>query len=1265
MVWADNNPDVVPRNEPAGEGDWTMRAEIRKFFCFVAAVLSLTVLVQPARSAVLDENCVVNILNRTVQVAKDGGWSMPNVPSTMGRVRARATCVKLGDTFSGESDYFNVVQNGTAQVPEIKFESIEPVPVSLQVTEPTIGNLSSQGATAQLKVVATYRDSSIRDVTAASNGTNYSSTNPAIATVSAAGLVTAVGSGNVLITARKDEVTAFKRITVSTNGDTDNDGLPDDFESANGLNPNDPLDAQEDPDNDGLTTLQEYQLGTNLRIADSDGDGISDGEEAAAGADGFVTDPLKADTDGDGVNDRDEILAGADPTDKTDGGGRSFVKLVVTPANPTVTFNTVYDEANLQLKVEGERKDGSRADLTARSTGTSYSSSNLAVVSFGAKDGLVFAGQSGAANVTVRNGGLELVVPVSIGAFSPQALSVISIPGFANNVDVAGNYAYVAAGSRGLQVVSVADRSHPAIVGEFDTPGNANDVKVIDDMVVVADGDAGVRIIGVADPEHPVALGSYDFPSGVAWDLAVNGTTVFVANGSDGLKILDISDPAAPRPIGSVATRSAAKGVDVSEDGRLAALAEGETGIQLVDVSNPTNPVVSATLDTGDARDVVLRSAVVHVADFASSYTVVDARNPATPVLIASMPLDNSGRLMDVAVTDRLGFGADVFFVNGVPVTGIDDPTLPVPRSIIDFSGYHDDNGTGIAVDSNFVYLTAASNEITENGVAGTTRLYIAQYVSSDDTGGVPPTVAVEAPADDSTVIEGARVSIRIGAADDVTVAAVRLLIDNQIVATDLSPPFQFNYDVPTAISGFTIGAEAIDLGGNLGVAPAVMVNVVPDPRTTATGTVVDASGLVVPGATVGCHGLETTSAADGRFSIPDVPTAQGSIYCAASFVLASGSIQFGSSSAVTPVASGVTQVGRIRLGSATYFGYNPDNSGALRLTGWTDGTNVQVVNLDSGAVLWSGVLNRYSLQGVGLGAARWIKVQASAPLQVSLGYDCCSYGGSMYYPTLDGRKAVGRDFIFRVPVLSSANYLVIYAFENAQVSVTDNTGGQILTQNLNAGGYYLTAGAPFAANRAYHLTATGDVAIASASSNANVAVSSRNGTDVGNEFMFFPRNWGPTGVAVFAYEDTAITVTRLDNGSSVWTTSLSAGNWVYQTVPSTPLRLSSTGRVGLWAGDNEGGNGIAWMGDDLTQNTGDGGREILIHSQTQGAQVFALLDGTHVTIDGNVTTLNAGSHMTLSANRFYRVFADQPVIVQTIGGNGLNDWETELKLVP
>src|SRR4026208_983557 len=48
--------------------------------------------------------------------------------------------------------------------------------------------------------------------------------------------------------------------------DSDHDGLPDFFEWSNivnGLSPTDPSDADEDFDNDGLTNIEEYQLGTN------------------------------------------------------------------------------------------------------------------------------------------------------------------------------------------------------------------------------------------------------------------------------------------------------------------------------------------------------------------------------------------------------------------------------------------------------------------------------------------------------------------------------------------------------------------------------------------------------------------------------------------------------------------------------------------------------------------------------------------------------------------------------------------------------------------------------------------------------------------------------------------------------------------------------------------------------------------------------------------------------------------------------------------
>lgn len=130
----------------------------------------------------------------------------------------------------------------------------------------------------------------------------------------------------------------YEHFTDPKDSDTDNDGFSDGVEVANGWDPLDPEspDILNDMDQDGLTNEHEELLGTDPTVADTDADGLLDGEEvfvyhtnpkiADSDSDGLIdgmeikvhnTDPLLYDTDGDILNDYDELyLYQTDPLDE-------------------------------------------------------------------------------------------------------------------------------------------------------------------------------------------------------------------------------------------------------------------------------------------------------------------------------------------------------------------------------------------------------------------------------------------------------------------------------------------------------------------------------------------------------------------------------------------------------------------------------------------------------------------------------------------------------------------------------------------------------------------------------------------------------------------------------------------------------------------------------------------------------------------------------------------------------------------------------------
>ncbi|MDA7881090.1 hypothetical protein N9A94_02170 [Akkermansiaceae bacterium] len=153
-------------------------------------------------------------------------------------------------------------------------------------------------------------------------------------------------------------------VAVDTLTDGDGDGMPDNYESANGLNPN-VNDADDDLDLDTVSNFTEFENGTDPQDKDSDDDGLEDNVETNTGiflnAGNTGTDPLKEDTDEDGIRDDretgtgvfvdaentgtdpnvpdtdmdgtkdgEELLDGTDPTDQSD-----FLRILYLDFNST------------------------------------------------------------------------------------------------------------------------------------------------------------------------------------------------------------------------------------------------------------------------------------------------------------------------------------------------------------------------------------------------------------------------------------------------------------------------------------------------------------------------------------------------------------------------------------------------------------------------------------------------------------------------------------------------------------------------------------------------------------------------------------------------------------------------------------------------------------------------------------------------------------------------------------------------------------------
>ncbi len=818
---------------------------------------------------------------------------LPNVPANLGQVKARATCVQNGVTTSGESAFFTLTANTAANLPPIILGSSSQIPVFLSVA-PTTPSLTSVGQTVQLTVTGTYPDGSTQNLTASSTGTNYTTSNPAIATISPSGLVTAISSGTIVIQASNDGASGITTAMVMLAG-ASNGGISNSWAIANGLNPNDPTLPFQDPDRDGLTNLQEYQKGTDPNKADTDGDGLLDGDEVSK----YRTNPLISDTDGDGIPDGVEITTGTDPLDKNSYDLKKAVGSSSVSSAFTLTTTITNQNPSIQLSWKVTLLDGKTVlDLIADPR-TSISSSSLLTCNFNSQRGVVLAGNNGSCTITLSQSTLSVAIAGTVNGFSPAQVSTLSVPGSVA-IDVAGSFAYIAAGTNGLIVVDVTDRTAPRVRGTLSGIGNAQAVRASGQTVYIADASGFLRIVSAINPDAPSLISSIAI-SGTPSALAVHGASAVIAAQAAGISIVNVASATGASVLGRLATPSSAIGVDFDQFSGLAAIAMGTSGLQLADLSSPSTPKLLGSLPGGDVRRVVLKLPAALLADTQRSVTSVNVSNPNQPILSSSLPGSLGGVPSDIAAFGNTALTADLTFGRAIPIISISSPLTPTS---VGFWGLQSPGfSSSIAVDISFAYLIIPANGL----------LQILKYQNITDTLGLPPAISITSPSPNPALIQGQTVTFSANATDDIAVASVNFLVNGLPVFSSTSAPYQFSYTVPSSQTMLTFSATAVDYGNNFGAAPNVPVQVIPDPLTSVRGRVVDGSGSPVSGATVSALGQTGTTLSNGTFGLLGLPTIKGQIAVRV-HVTVNGNVLGGLSALFAAVPGGTITTGDISV---------------------------------------------------------------------------------------------------------------------------------------------------------------------------------------------------------------------------------------------------------------------------------------------------------------------------------------------------------------
>lgn len=193
--------------------------------------------------------------------------------------------------------------------------------------------------------------------------------------------------------------------------------------------------------------------------------------------------------------------------------------------------------------------------------------------------------RDGLAYCAIYMGGLTILDVSNPGAISFVGRESVN---YATQLVLSGDHVVVAAETRGIVLLDVANPENPKTVKTVRTSGNAVDVALYGDYLYVAEENKGVQIFDSPHPEDSKYLGQIDTP-GDATVVVVDGDELYVGDSVAGLLIYSLVDPASPGPLGQVLLSGYIREISILGD--IAYVCSG-ANILAVDIFDKSRPQI-------------------------------------------------------------------------------------------------------------------------------------------------------------------------------------------------------------------------------------------------------------------------------------------------------------------------------------------------------------------------------------------------------------------------------------------------------------------------------------------------------------------------------------------------------------------------------------------------------------------------------------------------------------------------------------------------